>query len=1136
MGLQFYIGGSGAGKSEKLYQDIINQAIKEPKTRFFIIVPDQFTMQTQKALVERHPRGGIMNIDVLSFGRLSHRIFEETGGGREPVLDDTGKSLLIRKLAAERMEALPVIGKNLKKTGYIHEVKSAVSEFMQYGMGKEELAELTAYARERGSLYYKLKDLGLLYEAFEEAIQGKFVTTEGRLGQLALLLERSRLVRGSVIAFDGFTGFTPIQNRVMEKLLLLAAEVKCSILLDASEEILTEDGEQKLFYLSKKTMSRLEELAKITGVPIRTPVILNQNPVFRFRKNPGMAHLEQELFRFRNHGFEGKTEAIHLLEASSPRQEIRQVCLEIRRLLRKGNYQYRNIGVIAGDLSAYAEHVEEEFARFDIPCFVDATRSVSLNPFVEYIRSGLQIVLKNFSGEAVFHFLRSGLSGLEIEDIDRLENYVLAFGIRGKKRWSGLFTRKSGKMEGETLAAINACRQEVVDKTAVLFEPGNRVKDYVNHLYDFIVKNQIAEKLAAYEKQFKEAGDLSRAREYAQIYRRIMELLEQIVDLIGEETLSLQEFADILDAGFGEIQVGTIPQNVDRIMVGDMERTRLQEIKVLFFVGVNEGYIPRAAGSGGLLSDMDREFLQTGSFELSPTPRQQMYIQRLYLYMNMTKPSERLYLSYAKVNGEGRAVRPSYLIDTVKKLFPGITVETPEHTPEEEGLESARDGFEMLSKKLGRYAGGLEESPLFFTLYGIYAKDDACQKELAQVVEAAFCQYEKKDLSNLAARALYGTVLQNSVSRLETYAACAYAYFLKYGLSLKEREEYGFEDVDMGNIFHGVLERFSDKLTECGRTWFDFTETEGETMVEEAVEAYAAAYGETVLFSSARNTYAITRMKRILKRTVATLQTQLRKGRFVPEKFEVSFSEMEHLEAVDIALSETERMRLVGRIDRVDTCREQDKVYVKVIDYKSGNKKLDIAAVYYGLQLQLVVYLSAAMSLEQRENPGKEIVPAAILYYHMADPIVKVEGGETSFEKIRELIQKELRMTGLVNEEEAVVSLLDTEFGTQSSVVPVERKKDGSYSARSATLPEEDLRLVSAYASQKIKNIGREILMGKIKKNPYEYGQEKACTYCEYKSVCGFDLKIPGYETRKLSGMKQEEVIAQMKEAVKKEG
>lgn len=1141
MSLRFCFGPSGSGKSHRIYEEIMQRAAEEPGRNFLIIVPDQFTMQTQKDLVMRSDRDGILNIDVLSFGRLSHHILEEVGTKEMPVLDDTGKSLVLQKVAADLKEQLPAMGSLLHKQGYIHEVKSAISEFMQYGISTQDMDKLITSAQKRGALAMKLKDLKTLYRGFQDYIRDHFITTEETLDVLRRSLSKSKILKGSVVVFDGFTGFTPIQNRLIQELMRVCAETIITVTIGVGEDPYKMDGEQKLFHLSKKTVADLEKLAAEAEVERGEDLFVKGGPN-RFAKAPALHYLEQNLFRYQYEPYAGEQQEIHMFEALSPREEVHQTALYIRHLIREQGMSYRDIAVVIGDLEGYASYVETEFGQLEIPCFLDRTRGIVLNPMIEYIKSALQLYIKDFSYDTVFHFLRSGMADISREEIDELENYVIRTGARGYRTYSRLFTRRTEELqenaegseqaEEKTMERLNRIRQQFMDAVEIL-HMGSQEKagDYVSHLYDFLEQNQVQQKLLNYQQQFEKEGDLSRAREYAQIYRLVMDLLDQVYELLGEEEISRQEFADILEAGFGEITVGTIPQNVDRIVVGDMERTRLKQVKVLFFLGVNDGNIPKNASKGGIISDMDREFLIESGTEMAPSPRQQMYIQRLYLYLNMTKPSEQLYLSYAKVNSEGKGIRPSYLIDTVRKLFPAMSVEYPQNRSRLEQIEGRQEGARYLAEELREYVEGTlpeEERQDFYLMYRAYEADAAGRDLLTR---AAFRRYRESGLSRIVARALYGQQLENSVSRLETYAACACRHFLQYGLSLQEREEFGFEASDMGTVYHAVLENFAGKLAESNLTWWDFTEDFAAKAVKESVEAYAATYGETVLYSSARNEYAITRMSRILTRTVLTLQKHLKQGSFQPDDYELSFRFAEDLDSIHVDLSEDEKMHLQGRIDRIDVSEDTEHVYVKVIDYKSGNRKFDLAALYYGLQLQLVVYMNAAMEMESRKHPDKEIVPAALLYYHIDDPTIETPV-ELTDEQINEQILAKLRMNGVVNSDPEVVERLDRYMQDKSVVIPVEKKKDGSFSARSGVLSREEMQMISSYVDAKIRSIGREILDGKIAANPYEKGNEEACTYCAYKKVCGFDGSIPGYEKRQLEDLDKQALMQRMQETV----
>lgn len=1129
MSLRYYIGPSGSGKSTKLYKEIITRSGKETKRNFLVVVPDQFTMQTQKDMVLMHEKGGILNIDVLSFGRLAHRIFEEVGGNEKPVLDDTGKSLILRKLAEKRCEELKAFGKNLNRQGYIHEIKSMLSEFMQYGISLPKLEEMIACCEERGLLHQKLKDLKVLYQDFLSYIDEKYITTEETLERACKVLHKSEIVKDAVVVLDGFTGFTPVQNQFIQALLPITKEVIVTITMDRREAPFLLDGEQKLFYLSKKTIQSLNKLAKEVSVERGEDVCLMEIPVKRFLDNEALSHLEDNLFRypFKNYHFPStettEDRAIRILECVSPKEEVRQMSLCMEELIRKNNWCYRDFAVVTGDLSTYAPYIETRFEQSNIPYFMDQTRGIVLNPVIEYIKSALEIVLYDFKCEHIMHYLRSGMSSFSIEEADEFENYILSRNLNGRKKYEKIFTGKvrqkemskeASDMEVEKLLRLNEMRVKLLTELKPLLSDFKITSDIVRNLYDFLVQSHVEEKLMDYAAMFLKQGDSVREKEYSQIYGLIMDLLDQIIALIGEDSISLKEFKEILEAGFGEIQVGTIPQNVDRVVVGDIERTRLKPVKVLFFLGVNDGNIPKNTGKGGLISDLDREFILEKGFELSPTPRQQMFTQRLYLYMNMTKPNQQLILSYSRVSCEGKSIRPSYLIEMIKKLYPDLIIEKPQLQNEFEKVATYKDGLELFGDKIRTFCETGEISEELADLYTALLSLPETREQVEKLTEYAFFRYTTNPITSYIARQLYGKELKNSVSRLETFARCAYAHFLQYGMKLKEREGFEFEAVDLGNIFHNVLEIFSNTLEENETDWLHFTKEQADKWIEQAVEEQSVLYKDSVLYSSARNRYAILRMIRVLKKTVLSLQRQLQKGMFTPKRFEMGFRKnlLSSKENPDLNMS------IQGRIDRIDTYETDEKVYVKVMDYKSGNKKFDVVSFYYGLQLQLVVYMEQAIEKVKREKRDKQIVPAAMLYYTVKDPLVK--GQQLSEEELMNLMDKELVMRGLVNYDEDICTLLDEDLSkasTSSKVISVATDKNGNYKSGSELCSTEEFEKLSTYVNKKIQEIGNKIWQGDIEKKPYKKADTTGCTYCAYKGVCGFDERLNGYEMRNIT-------------------
>ncbi|MCR5032012.1 MAG: exodeoxyribonuclease V subunit gamma [Lachnospiraceae bacterium] len=1145
MGLRLIYGASGSGKSKYLQEEMIRRSMEEPDRQFIYIVPDQFTMQTQKDLAEGHPNKGIMNIDVLSFGRLSYRILEETGKSSVPVLDDTGKNLLLRQVAVENRERLSVLGAYIDRQGYIHEAKSAISEFMQYGISVENMPQLIEKAGGHTMLRHKLEDLAILYDAFKKRIGQEYLTKETTMDLLAECVPQSAFCRDSVIVFDGFTGFTPIQEQVIRQLLLTAKQVSFSLTSDIAAEQKGEKGQQggrsrALFALTEKTTGKLIRLAKEAGVPIEENIYMPAGCCPRFKDSPEMAHLEQNLFRYPYKTYAGENlRSIHLAEVTDPRREVQYVARQIRRLVREEGVCYRDIAVVSGDLASYSSQIKALFPEYDIPFYLDETRGIRLNPITEFIRSGLLILIRDFDPDSVFHFLKSGMTDISREDTQLLEVYVKAMGIRGRKKYEKPFmllpssmkaSRKAkagtdkAQKDATLLERLNATRTALLSHLSPLLSMGESAREKATALYDLLVSCKVQYKLEEYETRFRRQQDLAKAKEYDQIYRYVCDLLSQIAELLGETKVDTKEFAALLDAGFSEIKVGTIPASVDRIQIGDMERTRLKQVKILFLLGANDGNIPKKGGAGGILSDIDRECLSRAEVELSPTPREQMEIQRLYLYMNMTKPSQSLYISYVRTAANGSTMRPSYLIDVIKRLYPGLKMEFPDQEEELWQLESGREGTRLLADKLRRYAAGQlseAEAENLFGLASFYGEEET----LSALLDAAFISYEEHPLGQELARALYGKVLLHSVSRLENYASCAYAHFLKYGMRLQEAEEFTLENRDMGTLYHETLAAFSRRLKEEQESWFTIGEEKKAAYLEEAIEAVSASYGNGILMENATNRYQIARLRKILKRNVDVLQYQVQKGQFVPTYYEEDFGE----EGESFDLGEGEQIRLLGRIDRIDTAGTDTREYIKVIDYKSGDKDLDLAQVNYDLQLQLVLYLHAALEKERKRHPDKEIVPGGLYYYHIADPFLKLEEELPEEERLQKE-REAFRMKGVTNDSEEALLLIDRDTATKSDVVRVTRKKDGSLDAYSRVLSNDAFALICDYVEQRIPQIGREMLRGRIAMNPALYKTTDSCTWCPYKAICAFDEKIKGCEKRRLPELSQEEALKAMEE------
>ena len=535
------VGQSGSGKSTYLYQHVIEESEKNPQENFIVLVPEQFTMQTQKDLVRMHPRHGIMNIDVLSFARLAYRVFEETGVKKIPVLDDEGKNLILRKIAGNYEDKLTVLKGNIKKLGYISEVKSVISEFTQYDIGEEELDDMIDSLDEESRLYYKLKDIRLLYDGFQDYLKERYITKEELLDVLSREVRESELLKNSTVVLDGFTGFTPVQNRLILELMKYCKGVWITVIMDERENPYSYRHPYQLFGLSKQMVTTLISLAREEHIAVEEPVCLYGYPVKRFEKNKELAFLERNIFRYGAGTYEKEVKNLGIHVARNPGEEAMAVAEEIRKLVRKERYRYREIGVIVSDMNVYGDYLEQAFETYGIPVFMDHKRSILLNSFVEYLRSLLNMAEKNFSYESVFRFLRTNLAGFSYEEVDEPENYVIGLGIRGYKDWQNRWIRRMKGMEEEELERLNHYRVQMVEKVDnlmfVLKQKRKTVKDITLAIYEFMVQENIQERLKKTEEEFQEAGELALAKEYSQIYRIIIELFDKFVALLGELSL-----------------------------------------------------------------------------------------------------------------------------------------------------------------------------------------------------------------------------------------------------------------------------------------------------------------------------------------------------------------------------------------------------------------------------------------------------------------------------------------------------------------------------------------------------------------------------------------------------------------------
>ncbi|MCI5640930.1 MAG: helicase-exonuclease AddAB subunit AddB [Lachnospiraceae bacterium] len=1145
MGIQFILGKAGGGKTWYIEHEVVREAAAHPDKRYFVVVPEQFTMQTQKNLVELNEHKGLWNIEVQSFLRLAFRIFGETGQGNTPVIDDLGKVMILKKVLLDQKEKLTYFQKNIGKKGYIAEIKSFLSEMMQYGIERETLQEMIEDAKGHVVLQQKLQDMDVAYEAFRDYLKDHYITTEEVLSVFADTAEQSKLLKDCVIYLDGFTGFTPVQYELLRSLMRVCEQVVVTVTMDERETIWHVGAAYKLFYMSQKTIYHIRKIAEEERVPVCPEIWTGKGVPDRFEQAKDLGLLEQNLFRYPFQSYEEKPENISLHCLRQPENEVHFLMQELLQLRKDPAFHYKDVAVVTGNMEVYGTLIRSAMDQAEIPCFIDQKKNIITNAFVGTLYNVLDILRKNFDYESIMKFIKGGFVRFDKESeeswdqqeaVDLLDNFLLASGVRGLRKWQEewdlgyLLRGKPEELTEQAQKAVNHVRRQIVDKLSGLYEKTargkHRVREYAEAFCDFLEQEQYYMQIQEYIETFEEQGEKNLAREYRQIYEIVLQVLDRLVELLGEEEIDLAEFREIFDTGMNEARVGLIPPGVDQVVVGDLSRTRLHNVKYLFFLGLNDGNIPSGNGNGGILSDSEREWLSEAEYELAPTARQQIYTEQFYLYLCLTKPSGHLYLCYCEAGNDGKATQPSYVVDRLQKIFPQLQVE----------VSDEQDADRILGDDLGEkyLIRGLRRGKLrddaWAELYRQYRLSDKGKSGFVdKLVDAALYINPQRSLSREAAKQLYHDILTGSTSQFERFAACPFAYFAQYGLKLQERQENQVELFDIGNIIHEALEKYTKQLLEQGVGWAQISEQQQHVLANQCLNGTIEEYKNGLLYMTERDTGLIERLRRILLRSVWAITEQMKCGQFETVESEVAFRLMDG------------NKQLIGRVDRIDVMEDETHRYVRVIDYKTGPKEVSLSDLYHGLQMQLQIYLKAAMS-EEKKKTAKEIVPAGVLYYHIHDPLLreKVEGQEWSKKML-----EQLRMSGLINETDPILPSMDQALegpegsiaaNIKSKVIPVSTTSTGKVTKYSGTMTTHQMELLETFTEDKLSEIADRIKEGEIAAKPYkrmDSAATTACDYCKYHSVCGFDPTLKGNTYRHLEKMTNDMVFEEIEKMQK---
>lgn len=1147
MSMQLIIGRSGSGKSRYCLDAVRGKLRENPDgSPLVLLVPEQATFQAEYSLAQTPDLQGMIRAQALSFRRLAFRVMQETGGTALIHIDDNGKSMLLYKILHKRKQELRLFSRAAEQFGFVGKLNELHNEMKRYCVSPQSLFPEDS-GPQAGAGYSsammadKLHDLQLIYEDFEAELSKLYVDSEDYLAMLAEGIPNSSYIKELEVWIDGFHGFTPQEYRVIEQLLQHARKVSIALCLDREYVAGERPHELSMFHPTASTCIQLSEMAEQLGVVREPAVVLDDDPLPRYAASRQLAHLERNYER-RIRWVNAMDEAgngISLHAAVNRRAEVEGAAREMIRLVRDNGYRWRDMAILVRNTAAYEDYLTTIFADYGIPYFLDQKRTVLHHPLAEFIRSSLETVALGWRYDAVFRCVKTEFllpldGSVNRSDIDRLENYALARGIDGwrwtdARCWRPL--RRDG-LEQEELTAVSGERtvemEGIMRSRDFVVEPLQRmeremkraanVRDMTEALYRLLEAVQAPERLQRWSDESAAGGDPQRAREHNQLWDNVVDMLDQIVEMMGEEQLSLELFAGIVETGLASMKLGLVPPALDQVLVGSIDRTRSGNIRYCMIIGANDGVIPAQAKEDGVLTEQERERLADSGLTLAPGIRRKLLDEKFILYNALTTPSDHLWISYALADEEGKTLLPSELLRHMKAMYPGLKEQMLLGEPGAE--QSAEEQFAFVAHpervlshlivQLREWRRGVEISPFWWELFNWYCGRPEWQTKLQLLTQSLFYSNNEPPLSVEASRALFGRHLRASVSRMERFVACPFAHFASHGLRLEERAVYRLEAPDIGELFHAALSRIAAGLAREGISWGELSAEQCRVSADAVVDELAPRLQGEILLSSKRYGYIARKLKDIVGRASAVLGEHSRRSAFVPVGLELAFGPDKPIPSLQFTLPNGCTMEIIGRIDRIDAAEDDNGgLLVRIIDYKSSETHLKLDEVYYGLSLQTLTYLDIAVS-HAEQWLGRSAAPAGALYFHVHNPLI-ASGNALAPEQAQDELLKRFKMRGLVRADKETVKLMDATADTgYSQLIPVRVKKDGGFDARSSVATPEQWETLRGAVRRTIRRIGTRITDGEVAIAPYRIGKKTACQHCAYKPVCQFDPLIEG--------------------------
>lgn len=1163
MSFRFIRGRAGSGKTSLILEEVRKELLENPNGHpIYLLAPDQMSFELEYELIQTKGLRGMIRTQVFSFSRLAWRVLQETGGISRYHIKGVGIHMLLRKIVEEKKAELMVYKRAAAQSGFIDQLEEIISEFKRYCIGTEALAfkidELNLLEnRTPGEemLLSKLSDLEVILQEYENSITSKYVDEEDFLRLLAEKVRHSESLKEAEIYIDGFHSFTPQEMMVINELIQNCRRVTVSLNVDQAYPNDTPE-ELSLFYMTGRTYYELYHATRQFGVEFEPDIDLNQLVLPRFKNSPSLQHLETTFDVRPSIPFKGETE-VNIVSAVNRRAEVEGVAREIVKKVREEGYKWRDCVVLLRDNTSYHDLIETLFEDYRIPVFQDQKRSMLNHPVVELIRSSIELIRTNWRYDPVFRTFKTGLLGPVEEDarksielLDKMENYVIANGIKGEKMWTKeadwKFMNKGEYMRSydthqDFETALNELRRELV-KPLVAFGEELASKKTVlgmsEALYMFLEAIEVPQKIELLRDKADKQKDLISAREHEQVWTHVIELLDQMVELMGEEEVSVELFQRLLETGLENLKFQLVPPAIDQVLVGNIELSRFLNCKNVFVLGVNEGVLPARPKETSVITEEERELLTEGGLKLAPGNMRKIMDETYIAYIGLTSASDSLWVSYPMANEEGKSLMPSIIIKQLKDLYPDLEEKFLFNEPLEESnvvqleyITNPTKAISFLSTQLQHWKRGHEISDLWWDVYNWFVIHDRFAVDNA--IRGLFHSNQSKKISEKTSEELYGKDIQASVSRLEKFQSCSFSHFASYGLRLEERSVYQLQAPDVGTLFHDALSKFADKLRKDGVKWQDLSIDECRALTGKIVNDLVPNIQNSILLSTDRYKYIKNRLQSVVEKAVLVIRDHSKVSKYNPVGLELEFGKPNSLlESIQFPLNNGGKLGLVGRIDRVDQAvTDANRSLLRIIDYKSSDTSLDLSKVYYGLALQTLTYLDVVVSNSEKWL-GQQSDIGGALYFHVHNPLLKNNVMPTR-DEVQEQLEKEFKMKGLLMADVESVQLMDQELAVgHSKIIPAGIKKDGSFYSNSSVADAEDFSVIQGYVRKVIQESGNQITSGDTSINPYRMDVHTPCRFCSFKSVCQFDEALEGNSYRNLHGKSSEQVLADMKGAL----